>query len=291
MQQTAELPENLLSVTSASRTWAGVHVIAAEFACAGRVLYQVPHLEAARLGMIYEEVGSRRSEPRLKREVACPVEYKPRQINYVPAGMTIWGFSEDVRHVKDVRLAFDVAALSERCHLTHTGGHAQTPLIRFTDERMAPLMKLLADAVPDPDPSSHLYGDALVTALAVRFLGRNDPGGTRSRARLSPLQLRDALGFLEAHLPSRVELSTLAALAGLSPSHYNRAFKASTGLAPYQWQLQARIERAQSLLLESTRSMEDIAEATGFADAVHFGRTFRKLIGATPSAWRKQRLN
>jgi AraC family transcriptional regulator len=291
MQQAAELPENLLSVTSASRTWASVNVIAAEFVCAGRVMYQVPHQEEARLGMIYEEVGTHRSEPRLKRDAACPVDYKPRQINYVPAGMTIWGFSEDARHVKDVRLGFDVAALSERCHLSHTGGLAETPLLRFTDERIVTLMKLLADAVPDPDPSVQLYGDALVTALAVRFLGRTDARGEKAGSKLSPLQLRDALSFLEAHMPQRVELATLAKLAGLSPSHYNRAFKASTGLAPYQWQLQARIERAQALMLDSAGSLEDIAEATGFADAVHFGRTFRRLIGATPSAWRKDRLS
>ena len=58
---------------------------------------------------------------------------------------------------------------------------------------------------------------------------------------------------------------------------------------PYRWQLDARIRRAQALLIDTNASLDDVAEATGFADAVHFGRTFRKLTGATPAAWRHDR--
>jgi transcriptional regulator GlxA family with amidase domain len=92
-------------------------------------------------------------------------------------------------------------------------------------------------------------------------------------------------------MPNRVDLASLAALAGLSQSHFSRAFKVATGMAPYRWQLDARIRRAQALLIDSRASLEDVAEATGFADAVHFGRTFRKLTGATPAAWRSDRNN
>ena len=162
--------------------------------------------------------------------------------------------------------------------------------MRFTDDGMHALLGLLVDAVSDPDPSAQLYGDALVSAIAVRLF-RSHQSPAKRTAKLSPLQLNDALGYLETKLPSRVELATLANLAGLSQSHYHRAFKASTGLAPYAWQLQARIERAKALLLDTRGSLEDVAEATGFADAVHFGRTFRKLTGATPSAWRRDRLS
>lgn len=77
---------------------------------------------------------------------------------------------------------------------------------------------------------------------------------------------------------------------GLSLSYFSHAFKASTGLAPYQWQLQARIQRAQALLLSASKSLDDATEATGFADAAHFTRMSRKLTGATPPAWRKDRI-
>jgi AraC family transcriptional regulator len=60
-------------------------------------------------------------------------------------------------------------------------------------------------------------------------------------------------------------------------------------MAPYRWQLRARVQRAQSLLLDTRASLEQVAEATGFADAVHFGKAFRKITGMTPAAWRKSR--
>ncbi|WP_114466306.1 AraC family transcriptional regulator [Pseudorhodoferax soli] len=288
MQTSVDLPENVLNLSSASRTWHCATVIHAKFTCSGRVMYEVPHHEESRLGLILEEVGAHRSEPRLDRGVPCPVDYKPLQLNFVPAGMSIWGYSGDIRFARDVRLCFDVNKLREQCHLPSDGNLTDGPVLRFTDERLATVMKLLSDVVEDPDPSVQLYGDALVTALATRLLSRarNAP---KRESKLSPLQLRDAISFLEANMPHRVELATLAALAGLSPSYYSRAFKATTGLAPYQWQLQTRIQQAQALLLFKTMSLEDIAEATGFADAVHFARMFKKMTGVTPSSWRKDR--
>ena len=285
----APLPENLFNVASIDRTWNGVDVVITEFFGTGRVLHRLEHAGRSRLGMLLDEVGEGRSEPRLRGNVPCPIDYKPRQMCFTPAGTELWGYSDDVRYARDINMCFDTAALGERCAIDGWHGLADTPRHRFTDDGIYVLLNLLVDAVRDPDPSAQLYGDALVTSIGIRLL-RGNRTPARGPAKLSPLQLSDALGFLETSLPSRVELATLANLAGLSQSHYHRAFKASTGLAPYQWQLQARIARAKALLLETRGSLEDVAEATGFADAVHFGRTFRKLTGATPSAWRRDRL-
>ncbi|GGY97098.1 helix-turn-helix domain-containing protein [Pseudoduganella plicata] len=284
------LPENLLDVASVGRTWNGVDVEITEFFGSGRVLHKLAHADQTRLGMMLDEVGEGRSEPRLRSNTPCPVDYKPRQMHYTPAGMELWGYSEHIRYARDINLCFDIDALGERCDIEGWRGLADTPRLRFNDDGIFALINLLVDAVQDPDPSAQLYGDALVTAIAIR-LYRGSQSPVKGPTRLSPLQLNDALGFLEANLPSKVDLATLAKLAGLSQSHYHRAFKASTGLAPYAWQLQARIERSKALLLDTSGSLEDVAEATGFADAVHFGRTFRKLTGATPAAWRRDRFN
>jgi AraC-like DNA-binding protein len=288
MHHSPELPENLISVHSATRTWGCVNVVLAEFTCSGRVMYEVPHREESRIGMILDEVGAYRSEPRLKQGARCAVDYRPRQLNHVPAGMGIWGFSEDIRYARDIRLCFDAKRLGEHCQVQDLVA-ASVPCLRFSDEPMSSLLHLIAGAVVDPDPSSQLYGDALVTAVAARFFGQAKNAPAKSASRLSPTQLRQAIGYLDANMPQRVDLATLSSLAGLSPHHYSRAFKGSTGLAPYQWQLQARIERAKALLLGTNHPLERIAEATGFADAVHFGRIFRKQTGATPAAWRKDR--
>ena len=60
-------------------------------------------------------------------------------------------------------------------------------------------------------------------------------------------------------------------------------------MATLRSQLDARVRRAQALLIDTRASLDQVAETTGFADAVHFGRTFRKITGATPAAWRRDR--
>jgi AraC family transcriptional regulator len=215
----------------------------------------------------------------------------PRQMHFAPAGMEMWGYSAGMRFVKDATLTFDLGALGERLATEFDADATATPRLRFSDDRIWTLVRLLSGAVNDPDPSTQLYGDGLTAAImALLFTDPPEPRAQDGKG-LAPWQLRRIVEYLDAHLPKRVELTHLAEMAGLSQSHFSRAFKASTGMAPYRWQLDARIRRAQALLLDTRASLDLVAEATGFADAVHFGRTFRKLVGVTPAAWRHKRKN
>lgn len=279
------LPENMLSMSVSRRAWNGVSVDVTTFYCAGRVVHQLSNDSDARLSVVLEEVGDH-CEPRLREDKPCPIGYMPRHMLYAPAGMEVWGYSADTRYVKDATLTFNLSELGERLSTRFDGAAISTPRLRFVDDRIWTLVKLLADAVNDPDPSMQLYGDGLATAIAARLLSRPPEGSAGSKG-LAPWQLRRVLEYLDASLPDHVALADLAVLSGLSQWHFSRAFKASTGMAPYRWQLETRIRRAQSLLLDTRASLEQVAEATGFADAVHFGRTFRKIIGTTPAAWRK----
>jgi AraC family transcriptional regulator len=139
------------------------------------------------------------------------------------------------------------------------------------------------ESLPSQRPSKRL-----TAAVKERLFAEPSELGADAKG-LPSAQLQRVVEYLSAHLPKHVELADLAALAGLSQAHFSRAFKASTGMAPYRWQLDARIRRAQALLIDTNASLDDVAEATGFADAVHFGRTFRKLTGTTPAAWRHDR--
>ncbi|MFP4537942.1 MAG: helix-turn-helix domain-containing protein [Dichotomicrobium sp.] len=286
------LPENVLDFSVSRRAWNGVRVEVSEWQGAGRVSHRFPHETETRLVTLLKEVGSP-CEPRLRENQPCPVGYTPRHMDFAPAGMEMWGYSDDARFVKDAALAFDFAALGERLETKIDADAIATPRLRFSDDRIWPLVKLLSDAVNDPDPSTQLYGDGLSAAIMARLLADPAQAGPAQSATdgsgLAPWKLRRVVDYLEARLPERVDLADLAALAGLSQSHFSRAFKASTGMAPYRWQLDARIRRAQALLIDPRASLDQVAEATGFADAVHFGRTFRKLTGAAPGAWRRDR--
>lgn len=283
----ASLPENVLRLRMGIRPWAGVRVEVAHFECRGRVLHSLRHEDELRLNALLDESGSGRCEPRLRRNQPCPNPHVHRQLNIAPAGTELWGYSEDVRHARDATLVFDRAALKGQGMATTA---VRGPRLRFSDERVWTMVRWLSEAVEDPDPSSQLYGDGL--ALAISALLFALPGPTRPReAGLAPWQLRRTMDYLEARLPAPVAMASLAQETGLSVAHFSRAFKRSTGVPPYQWQLGARIRCAQEMLLDPTVSLASVAEATGFADAVHFGRTFRRLVGATPAAWRRDRLS
>ncbi|WP_306392360.1 helix-turn-helix domain-containing protein [Telluria beijingensis] len=291
MSNTLELPDNVAMLTTSSRCWNGVNVDLIEYTCTGRVQFQLKrHEGTTRLGTKLEEVGRGHAEPRSAPDVPNPHPYTPRPMYVAPAEMELWGYAADARYLKCAAISFDARLLRERLGLSGSLEPVDVPRLRFSDDRVWTLINLLTDAIDDADPASQLYGDSLIAAIAARLFERprQAKGGLRG---LSTIQLRDAIAYLEANMPARVELAALAELAGLSQSHYCRAFKASTGLAPYQWQLQARIERAKGLLLNTNRCLEEVAEATGFADAVHFGRTFRRMTGATPAAWRMDRLS
>jgi AraC family transcriptional regulator len=281
------LPENMTGLSVSTRRWNGVSLDVTEFHCAGRVVHQLSNDGDPRLSVVVDEVGQP-SEPRLRADKPCPIEYIPGHMLYAPAGMEVWGYSAGTRYVKDASLTFDLVALSERMSMNFDASVVDTPRLRFVDDRVWTPVKLLADAVNDPDPSMQLYGDGLTAAIAARLFAQTLPTSAPVK-RLAPWQLRRVLEYLETSLPDHVTLSELAALSGLSQWHFSRAFKGSTGMAPYRWQLEARIRRAQALLLDTRASLEQVAEATGFADAVHFGKTFRRIVGATPAAWRKIR--
>lgn len=288
MPNISELPENVTMYTGSTRRWNGVHVDVHAYTCTGRLLFKIDSREeSTRLSAKLEDVGGSRGEPRSAPDTPNPHAYKPRPMYFAPAKMPLWGYSADVRFIKCAAVSFDADSFRKRLGIADSKRLSDVPRLRFNDDRLWTLVKLLADAIDDADPGAQLYGDSLTAAIGARLFER--PREAKGReAGLSAVQLRDAIGYLEAKLPARVDLATLAGLAGLSQSHYSRAFKASTGLAPYQWQLQARVDRAKALLLSTRDGLEDVAEATGFADAVHFGRTFRKLTGATPAAWRTE---
>ena len=280
------LPHNIVGLSQAGRAWSGVQLVVTGYDCDGEGTSILPHRDHPRLSVVLEEHGGA-CEPRFHPDRPCPVEHVPRHMYFAPAGMEIWGHSKNARRVVDAVLVFDTDILSERLQTTLDPDRIGVPRLRFSNDRIWNLVKLLSEAVHNPDPSMHLYGDGIITAVSSQLFAA--PRITEFKTGgLVPWQLRRVIDYMEANLPLRVELETLAGLVNLSQAHFSRAFKVSTGLAPYQWQLDARIRRAQQLLSASDAPLDDIAHAMGFADAVHFGRTFRKMIGVSPGAWRTE---
>jgi AraC-like DNA-binding protein len=94
--------------------------------------------------------------------------------------------------------------------------------------------------------------------------------------------------MIEARLDGDISPAELAQECGLSVSHFARAFRRSTGMAPHQWLLQRRVAKAKQAMRETDAPLVEIAVSCGFADQSHFTRVFSKAAGISPGCWRRQ---
>lgn len=101
---------------------------------------------------------------------------------------------------------------------------------------------------------------------------------------------RRVLQYVEAHLDERITIDALARQAGLSVSHFSRAFKATFGVTVHQYLMQRRVQVAQSMMILTSDRLSEIAVCCGLSDQSHLTRWFRRVVGVTPGAWRRERL-
>jgi AraC family transcriptional regulator len=111
------------------------------------------------------------------------------------------------------------------------------------------------------------------------------------RGGLAPWQVRRVLAHIEANLETCIRNKELATIARLSEFHFNVAFRHSVGEAPHAYVIRRRIERAQGLMLSTEKTLIEIALECGLTDQPHFTRLFRKVVGESPAAWRRARIN
>lgn len=97
------------------------------------------------------------------------------------------------------------------------------------------------------------------------------------------LRARDAMDRAYAE---PLDVKAIAAVAFLSEAHFIRSFRATFGETPHRYLQRRRVERAMFLLRETDRSITDICFDVGFASLGTFSRTFREIVGDTPSDYR-----
>jgi AraC-like DNA-binding protein len=132
-------------------------------------------------------------------------------------------------------------------------------------------------------------GEALETSGALlQILGMmaNASPAPPARRALDP-RLRPVLAAIEARLEQPLPVADLAALAHLAPTWFSRLFAREIGMPPGQYVTARRIAAAQQWLRASDLTLAEIALQTGFADAFHLSRTFKRQTGMSPSVYRK----
>jgi AraC family transcriptional regulator len=180
--------------------------------------------------------------------------------------------------------------LADNANVPRIDGLPAEPGVGYADETLMHLNQAAIAALQRPEQVNRLFVDHLTLAFAAHVAQAY--GGMQTAARLTkgglaPWQERRAKDMLASDLAGETPLSVIAAACGLSPDHFARAFRKSTGLAPHAWLLQARVDRATVLLRRHELSLSEIALTCGFVDQSHFTRVFVRRVGVTPGAWRR----
>ena len=97
------------------------------------------------------------------------------------------------------------------------------------------------------------------------------------------LRARDAM---DRDFAEPLDIPALARIALVSEAHFIRTFKATFGETPHRYLQRRRVERAMAMLVSTDRSVTDVCMSVGFASLGTFSRTFRDIVGQSPTDYR-----
>ena len=138
-------------------------------------------------------------------------------------------------------------------------------------------------------PTGRIFGESVVNAIAAYTAQKYSAFSSRFPEYKDGLPapcLRRVLDFIHSNLACDLSVAKIARVALISPYHFGRLFKQSTGQTLHQYVLDQRLKKAQSLLATSNVTLVEIASIVGLANQSHFTTAFRKKIGVTPAFYR-----
>jgi len=186
--------------------------------------------------------------------------------------------------------AVTINALADEANVPRVSELHYNPGEGVLDETIRHIALSLLPAFRTPEQVSRLFTDHVTLALAAH--SAQTYGGMQTIAKpvrggLAPWQERRSKEMIAGDLAGATPLREVAEACGLSVSHFSRAFRRSTGLAPHAWLIKARVESAKAMLQKRDASLDAIARTCGFADQSHFARVFKRRVGLSPGTWRR----
>jgi AraC family transcriptional regulator len=231
------------------------------------------------------EVGSRRSE-------MMRFTFGVGEMCLVPRHVETW-LRTDELHYSYLSVGISDAALAAACD----GTKDEVELCRvgkLVDARVGALAATVNAERIAGFPSGRLFLDSVEQALAVALVNGyavRDRSVQTHRGGLGSARLRRIKEFVDAKIEDELTLCEMAQAVELSPAHFSRMFRKSTGETPHQFLLRRRLERAKKMLRSADGRVLDVAVACGFKSQQHFAQVFRHVCGVSPTEYRQEFLD
>lgn len=184
-----------------------------------------------------------------------------------------------------------LAALAER-EFGRADFDLHPPRGGFVDRQALLIAGMIREELARPSGGNELYLDSLLTVFSTHVLRSYSsaarPGVTVHRGGLSARAWRDVNDHIHANPGACLCIEALARIARLSPSHFLRAFRQTTGQSPHQYVLQCRLDLAERLIASSGKPFAEIAALCGFSSHSHLSSVMKRCRGASPGDLRRQ---
>ncbi|MDX2186343.1 MAG: helix-turn-helix transcriptional regulator [Opitutaceae bacterium] len=170
-----------------------------------------------------------------------------------------------------------------RTALTQRLGLLATTRVRASHGDLQELFELLLREAVDASPQAATISRYLLEILLTKL----EPGkmegahGTALRDRFLACK-----AFIDSEGRSCTDLKALAQATGNSIPSLHRLFRQHTGITPYRYLTQHKMNWAARELLKTDELVKQVAERVGFEDPLHFSRAFKRCLGLSPAAYR-----
>jgi len=124
----------------------------------------------------------------------------------------------------------------------------------------------------------------LLQLLYSRFIHNNKSSRTQIKS-----GFHEVLNYIKEHLHEQLSVAGLAERFNLSSDHFSRVFQQKFGMRPSSYIQTVRIERSETLLLTTDKTLAEIADKTGWESVSYYTRIFKRINGRTPGQFRKER--
>ena len=134
-------------------------------------------------------------------------------------------------------------------------------------------------------PPFHLMGHLY---LFIDYLSRSSSSKIATSGRVRDFYIKEALNYIEQNFQNDISVENIASFCGLNRTYFGRIFKETVGKSPQQFLLSYRMAKAAELLKLTELTINDVGNAVGYPNQLHFSRAFKNVYGVSPREWRNK---